>query len=73
MASNKKDIVLDFYGGSGTALVSAYKLNRQFIGVEWLEDNFSLILERLQETLRQYAKKSNNSFISIELHKKTRS
>jgi len=68
MATNEKDIVLDFFAGSGTALVSAYKLNRQFIGVEWLGDNHFLILERLQETLRQHAKKSNNSFISMELY-----
>src|SRR5699024_8616068 len=73
MASNKKDIILDFYAGSGTSLVIAHKLNRKFIGIEWLDDNFSLILRRLQQTLNQHAKKINNSFISLELYKKTRS
>ena len=73
MASNEKDIILDFYAGSGTSLVVAHKLNRKFIGIEWLDVNFSLILERLQQTLNQYPQKSNNSFISLELHKETRS
>src|SRR5699024_5283167 len=73
MASNEKDIVLDFYAGSGTTAVATHKLNRKFIGVEWLDDNFSLILERLQHALYQYKNISNNSFVSIELHEKTRS
>src|SRR5699024_2866100 len=34
MASNEKDIVLDFYGGSGTTAVAAAMLNRQFITIE---------------------------------------
>ena len=73
MASNEKDIILDFYAGSGTSLVVAHKLNRKFIGIEWLDENFSIILERLQRTFNQHAKKSNNSFIRLELYKKTRS
>lgn len=32
--TNKKDIVLDFFGGSGTSFAVAQKLNRKWIGIE---------------------------------------
>src|SRR5690625_926403 len=51
MASNEKDIVLDFYGGSGTTAVAAAMLNRQFITIELDKNNFELITKRLKKTI----------------------
>jgi len=51
LASNEKDIVLDFFGGSGTTAVAAAMLNRQFITIEIDENNFDLITKRLRKTI----------------------
>ncbi|OOC58732.1 DNA methyltransferase [Paenibacillus ihbetae] len=37
MASNKGDIVLDFFGGSGTTAAVAHKLERKYITIEQLD------------------------------------
>ncbi|MES5813124.1 MULTISPECIES: DNA methyltransferase [Staphylococcaceae] len=34
MATNKGDIVLDFFGGSGTTASVSHKLQRQYITIE---------------------------------------
>lgn len=63
VATDKGDIVLDFYAGSGTTLVAAHKLNRQYIGVELLEDNFRLIIKRLR-LLIKLQQNNDRSFIT---------
>ena len=47
--SNPNDIVADFYMGSGTSMVSAKKLNRQWIGCDINEDAVRITLNRLNE------------------------
>ena len=47
MASNEKDIVLDFFAGSGTTLYSAANLGRQYIGIEQLSDTQGIMLKRM--------------------------
>ena len=37
LASNEGDWVLDFFGGSGSTLATAHKLNRKWVGVEQLD------------------------------------
>jgi site-specific DNA-methyltransferase (adenine-specific) len=49
--SNEGDLVLDCFAGSGSTLVSAKQLNRQFIGIEKDEDYFSLFHHRLNHTI----------------------
>lgn len=63
------DIVLDFFSGSGSTLSAALQLNRQFVGVELLKENFNLIKKRLY-TLIQKNAYENNSFITTTLTKK---
>lgn len=48
-SSNENDIVLDPFSGSGTALVAAKKLNRQYIGFELEEKYVDVTNERLKE------------------------
>lgn len=64
LASNKDDIVLDFFGGSGTTAVSASDLNRQFITVEINEDNFNMV-SRIKKLL--YDKDVLKSFITCNI------
>ena len=49
--SNKGDIVLDPFMGSGTTGVAALELGRRFIGIEISEDYFKMSQARLQTTI----------------------
>ncbi len=46
--TNEGDLVLDNCAGSGTTLVAAKNLNRQFIGIEKEEEYYKICLERLK-------------------------
>jgi len=45
--TNENDLVLDCFAGSGTTLVAAKNLNRQFVGIEKEEEYYSICLKRL--------------------------
>lgn len=51
MTTNENDIVLDFFAGSGTALAVAHKMNRQYIGVEQIQEHFDICIERLKKVI----------------------
>jgi len=46
--TNENDLVLDPFAGSGTTLLMAKKLNRQFIGIEKVKEYYDICLERLK-------------------------
>jgi len=46
--SNENDLVLDPFAGSGTTLVMAKELNRQFIGIEKEKEYYDICVERLK-------------------------
>lgn len=77
MGSNKGDIVLDFFSGSGTTAAVAYKLGRQFITCEQLESNVQMSLSRLQRVAKGdnspvskiVGWKGGGSFVYFELAK----
>jgi site-specific DNA-methyltransferase (adenine-specific) len=48
LCSNKGDLVLDPFFGSGTTLVAAKLLDRKFVGFDVSEDAFKLASERLE-------------------------
>jgi len=49
--SNQQDIVLDFFGGSGTTAAVAYKMNKKFISVEMNDYFETKMLKRLKYTM----------------------
>lgn len=48
MASNPKDVVLDFFSGSGTTASVTYKLGRQFITCDQLDSQIEMSMKRLK-------------------------
>ena len=46
--TNEGDLVLDNCAGSGSVLVAAKNLNRQFIGIEKSQKYYEICLERLK-------------------------
>lgn len=52
LCTDKKDLVLDFFVGSGTTAAVAMKINRQFIGVEQLDYTEELPVVRLINTIK---------------------
>jgi adenine-specific DNA-methyltransferase len=46
-SSNKGDIVLDCFAGSGTTMIAADELNRQWIGIDISEESLKTVLRRL--------------------------
>lgn len=50
-ASNKNDIVLDAYLGSGTTAAVAHKMGRKYIGIEQLDSHFNMSIERLNNVI----------------------
>ena len=50
-ASNDKDIILDFFGGSGTTAATAHKLGRRWISIEQLNNQVDLQKNRLANVI----------------------
>ncbi|MCX8093469.1 MAG: site-specific DNA-methyltransferase, partial [Candidatus Goldbacteria bacterium] len=51
ITSNKYDIILDFFLGSGTTTAVAHKLGRKWIGVEMGEHFYTVVLPRMKKVL----------------------
>lgn len=51
MASDEGDIILDFFGGSGSTAAAAMKMNRTFISLEQIENQVQLELDRLNNVI----------------------
>lgn len=51
LATSESDIVLDFFGGSGTTAAVAHKMNRQHISCEQIDNQMDLITSRMQNVI----------------------
>jgi len=49
--SNKSDLVMDFFLGSGTTTAVAHKLKRRWLGVEMGEHFYTVVLPRMKKVL----------------------
>lgn len=78
IATNENDIVLDFFGGSGTTGATAHKMNRQYIICEQMESQIQLQLERLSNVIngdttgisKSVNWQGGGSFVYLELAEK---
>nr|DAE02434.1 MAG TPA: adenine-specific methyltransferase [Siphoviridae sp. ctsUY14] len=52
-SSKENDIILDPFMGSGTTGVACKQLNRNFIGIELLEEYFNIAKERINSIVRE--------------------
>lgn len=50
LSSNKDDVILDMFMGSGTTAVACKNLNRRYIGIEIDKEYFDIAVNRLGET-----------------------
>jgi DNA modification methylase len=53
VSSNKNDLVLDCFSGSGTTAIACHNLNRRFICIEKDEDYYKASVERLENAKAQ--------------------
>ncbi len=52
MTTDKGDLVLDFYLGTGTTAAACHKIQRQYIGVEQMDSQIDISLQRLSKVIR---------------------
>lgn len=75
--TKEKDIVLDFFSGSGTTAAVAHKLNRQYIACEQIEHQIELNIDRLKQVIKgddvgisdDVDWRGGGSFVYLELKK----
>lgn len=51
MSTNEGDVVLDFFMGSGTTPATAMKMNRRFIGIEQMDSQIDISVNRLIDVI----------------------
>lgn len=64
--SNKNDLVLDFFSGSGTTGAVAHKMNRQYILIEQMDYIKDLPEARLKNVIGRKVKNRNEMFDKLE-------
>ncbi|MDH5939880.1 site-specific DNA-methyltransferase, partial [Vibrio splendidus] len=62
-SSNENDLILDFFGGSGTTAAVAHKLKRRYLTIEQMTSQVELIIPRLNNVIQ-----GDNSGISKEVN-----
>ena len=75
MSTEKNELVLDFFAGSGSTAATAHKLNRQYILVEQLDTQIEKSVKRLQNVIhgeekgitREVNWKGGGEFVYCEL------
>ena len=53
MSTDEGDTILDFHLGTGTSAATAHKMHRRYIGVEQMESQVEIILDRLTKVINK--------------------
>lgn len=75
LSTNKKDLTLDPFLGSGTSLIASLNLDRSFVGYEFYEGFKNLIEYRIQneckyKSITSYHLKTNESGVETKIFRK---
>jgi len=65
-SSNEGSIVLDFFCGSGTTLIAAQELNRNWIGIDQSEQAIKITKKRLNNIEKTFFSECNYSYLETE-------
>jgi len=66
-SSNPGDIVLDPFNGSGTTVVAAAMLNRQYVGIDQSEEYVGFARKRLESVLASSSNVTNSTSLSVNV------
>jgi adenine-specific DNA-methyltransferase len=69
-SSNENSLVLDFFCGSGTTLIAAQELNRNWIGIDKSDKAIETTKERLNDTQKTLFSNNEYSYIEADIFKK---
>ena len=80
VSTQKNDLVLDFFVGSGTTATTAHKMGRRYIGVEQMDYVETVTVPRLQKVIvgeqggisKAQGWHGGGSFVYVELAEKRR-
>src|SRR5699024_5363441 len=80
LTTNKNDLILDFFMGSGTTQAVAHKMNRRYIGIEQMDYINTVSVPRLQKVIngeqggisKDVEWQGGGSFVYVELMEKNR-
>jgi len=65
-SSNEGSVVLDFFCGSGTTLIAAQELNRNWIGIDQSEQAIKITKKRLSNIKKTFFSKCDYSYFETE-------
>lgn len=65
LSSNKNDIILDMFMGSGTTGVACVNTNRNFIGIELDENYFNIAKDRINQAVKDKEKNNGTNMQSM--------
>jgi len=65
-SSNKGSVVLDFFCGSGTTLIAAQELNRNWIGIDQSEQAVKITKKRLNNIEKTFFSECDYSYLETE-------
>ncbi|WP_218564403.1 DNA methyltransferase [Avibacterium avium] len=71
VTSTENNLVMDFFLGSGTTVISALKNNRKWIGIEQSESLESIVVPRIYRKLVEYEKTQIVKVLKLESYEDT--
>ncbi|MDR1467944.1 MAG: site-specific DNA-methyltransferase [Spirochaetaceae bacterium] len=65
-SSNEKSVVMDFFCGSGTTLIAAQELNRNWIGIDKSEQAIKITKKKLNELEKTFSSHCEYSYLEMK-------
>jgi adenine-specific DNA-methyltransferase len=65
-SSNEKSVVMDFFCGSGTTLIAAQELNRNWIGIDNSEQAIKIVIKKLNKIENDFFSNCEYSYLEMK-------